>query len=79
MGFSKIRADGSTISGKSFFNFCSGRTSNAEHFILNLNKIFSIKSGSRRTEFYFPYFAKPCSLVAIIGKSISTAKKKPGD
>jgi uncharacterized protein len=74
MGFSKIRADGSAISGKSFFNFSSGRTSNAEHFILNFIKIFSIGSGSRRTEFYFPYFAKPCSL-AVMQTQIITSNK----
>jgi hypothetical protein len=53
----KSWADGSPIIGFSFFSFGSGRTSNTELFILNFNKIFSISSGCRQTEFYFPTFA----------------------
>ena len=37
-GFGKIRADGNTISGKSFFNFSSGETSNADHLFLTSTK-----------------------------------------
>ena len=53
-GFGKIRADGNAISGKSFFSFSSGGTSNAEHFILNFNKIFSISSGRGADGILFP-------------------------
>jgi hypothetical protein len=34
-------------------------------FVLNFINIFSISSGSRQTECYFPTCTKPCSLAAI--------------
>jgi hypothetical protein len=53
----KSWADGSPIGGFSLLSFGSGGTSNAELFVLNFNKIFSIISGCGQTEFYFPAFA----------------------
>lgn len=35
---------------------------------------FSISSGSRRTEFYFPTFAKPCSLPVMHSQKLTTKK-----
>jgi len=53
----KSWADGSSIGGFSLLRLVSGRTSNAELFVLNFNKIFSIISGCGQTEVYFPAFA----------------------
>ncbi|MGK2862100.1 MAG: hypothetical protein ACSLE0_09220 [Chitinophagaceae bacterium] len=41
----------------SLLNFSPGWTSNAELFVLNFNKIFSISSGCGQTKVYFPAFA----------------------
>jgi hypothetical protein len=38
--------------------------------LLSSSSSFSISSGSGRTEFYFPTFAKPCPLVASVGQTL---------
>jgi hypothetical protein len=43
--------------------------------VLKFNKIFSISSGNRQTEYKFPTCIKPCSLCGIIKNDTSENKK----
>ena len=61
-GFAKVGQKEVIWSFVMLFGISSGRRVSIWLFVVIFIISFSISSGSRQTEFYFPTFAKPCSL-----------------